>query len=70
MVTICQNYITPIALVIALVTSIGRGYVTGAGLKMDLSPIIDKMSEWFEVFETFKSKLRFRSSFVHTRRFG
>jgi hypothetical protein len=46
MVTICQNYITPIALVIALVTSIGRGYVTGAGLKMDLSPIIRGVAIW------------------------
>jgi len=46
MVTICQNYITPIALVIALLTTIGRGYVTGAGLKMDLSPIIRGVAIW------------------------
>ena len=46
MVTICQNYITPIALVIALLTSIGRGFVTGAGLKLDLSPIIRGVAIW------------------------
>ncbi|QKG59057.1 hypothetical protein GKZ68_20460 (plasmid) [Hymenobacter sp. BRD128] len=46
MVTICQNYITPIALVIAMLTSIGRGYLTGASLRMDLSPIIRGVAIW------------------------
>lgn len=46
MVSICQNYLTPIGLVIALITTIGRGYVTGAGLKMDFSPIIKGVAIW------------------------
>jgi hypothetical protein len=46
MVTICQNYITPIGLVIALLTTVGRGFVTGAGLRMDFSPIIRGVAIW------------------------